>query len=52
MNRYELSGRVPEAIHSLFIDNLSVIMALIIGIVAPLIMIYTIILDLQEIALH
>lgn len=39
---YDLSGRVPETTHCLFVDNLSVIMALVIGIVGPLITVYTI----------
>jgi ech hydrogenase subunit A len=39
---YELSGRVPHVAHYLFVDNLSVIMALVIGIVGPLITVYTI----------
>ena len=39
---YELSGSVPQVAHYLFIDNLSVIMALVIGIVGPLITVYTI----------
>ncbi len=39
---YELGGRVPEATHYLFVDNLSIIMALVIGIVGSLIAVYTI----------
>jgi ech hydrogenase subunit A len=39
---YELSGRIPPGTHPLFVDNLSVIMALIIGIIGPLIAVYTI----------
>jgi len=39
---YDLTGRVPETQVCLFIDNLSLIMALIIGIVGSLITIYTV----------
>lgn len=39
---YDLSGRVPDAAYCLFIDNLSVIMALVIGIIGSLITVYTI----------
>jgi ech hydrogenase subunit A len=39
---YELSGRIPPAAHYLFVDNLSIIMALIIGVVGPLIAVYAI----------
>lgn len=39
---YDLKGWIPEGAHYLFVDNLSVIMALIIGVVGPLIAIYTI----------
>jgi ech hydrogenase subunit A len=39
---YDLTGRVPETQICLFIDNLSLIMALIIGIVGSLITIYTV----------
>jgi ech hydrogenase subunit A len=39
---YELGGKVPEVTNFLFIDNLSIIMALVIGIVGSLIAIYTI----------
>ncbi len=39
---YDLSGRVPDATFCLFIDNLSIIMALVIGIIGSLITVYTI----------
>ena len=39
---YDLSGRVPDATYCLFIDNLSIIMALVIGIIGSLIAVYTI----------
>ncbi len=39
---YDLSGRVPAVTQPLFVDNLSVIMALIIGIVGCLITVYTV----------
>ncbi len=38
---YDLAGRVPAAPKPLFVDNLSVILALIIGVVGGLIAIYT-----------
>jgi ech hydrogenase subunit A len=37
----DLSGRVPASAHPLFVDNLSVILALIIGIIGCLIAVYT-----------
>ena len=39
---WDLSGRVPEVKQPLFVDNLSVIMAVIIGVVGTLITIYTV----------
>jgi ech hydrogenase subunit A len=39
---YHLSGWIPESERYLYVDNLSVIMALIIGIIGPLIAIYTV----------
>ena len=39
---FDLSGRVPETTKYLFVDNLSIIMALVIGIVGTLIAVYTI----------
>jgi ech hydrogenase subunit A len=39
---YELSSRIPPVANYLFVDNLSIIMALIIGVVGPLIAIYAI----------
>ncbi|OEU51486.1 MAG: hypothetical protein BA872_03850 [Desulfobacterales bacterium C00003060] len=39
---FDLSGRVPETTHYIFVDNLSVIMALVIGIVGSIIAVYTI----------
>ncbi len=39
---YDLSGRVPESRRFFFLDNLSVVMALVIGVVGSLIAVYTI----------
>lgn len=39
---YHLSGRIPECERCLAVDNLSVIMALVIGIIGPLIAVYSI----------
>lgn len=39
---YDLTGRIPETISYLYIDNLSVIMALVIGVVGCLIAVYTV----------
>jgi ech hydrogenase subunit A len=39
---YDLAGKIPETIHYLYVDSLSAIMALIIGIVGTLIAIYTV----------
>ena len=39
---FDLSGRIPETTRYIYIDNLSVVMALVIGIVGSLIAIYTV----------
>jgi ech hydrogenase subunit A len=39
---FDLSGKIPETTHYLYIDNLSVVMVLVIGIVGSLIAIYTV----------
>jgi len=39
---YHLNGWIPESERYMFVDNLSVIMALVIGIIGPLIAVYTI----------
>ena len=39
---FDISGRIPETTRYLFIDNLSVVMVLVIGIVGSLIAIYTV----------